>query len=77
MPLLLQFGGRWAKALISIDSVSSDKTAGSSGPRLVEVEKAPGASLGISLASAAHRDKQVIVIEKIKAASAADRYSSL
>uniref|UniRef100_A0A3B3RU72 Glutamate receptor interacting protein 2a n=1 Tax=Paramormyrops kingsleyae TaxID=1676925 RepID=A0A3B3RU72_9TELE len=67
-----------AEVLLQIEyDVATVDTTGSSGPRLVEIEKAPGASLGISLASAAHRDKQVIVIEKIKAASAADRCGAL
>lgn len=44
-----------------------------SGPLLVEIEKSPSSSLGISLASTTYRGKQVIVIDKIKAASVAER----
>ncbi|XP_048874219.1 glutamate receptor-interacting protein 2-like isoform X2 [Brienomyrus brachyistius] len=62
---------------VEYDVATVGTMTGTSGPRLVEIEKPPGASLGISLASAAHRDKQVIAIEKIKAASAADRCGAL
>ncbi|KAG9339651.1 hypothetical protein JZ751_023297 [Albula glossodonta] len=48
-----------------------------SGPLLVEISKTPGSALGVSLATATHRGKQVIVIEKIKAASVVDRCGAL
>ena len=40
---------------------------------MVEIAKSPGATLGITLTSATHRNKPVIVIDKIKAASVVDR----
>lgn len=50
--------------------------ANASGPLLVEIIKSPGATLGITLASASHRNKQVIVIDRIKAGSVVDRYAT-
>lgn len=46
-----------------------------SGPLLVEIVKGPSASLGISLTTTTYRNKQVIVIDKIKPASVAERWS--
>lgn len=46
-----------------------------SGPLLVEIAKAPGATLGITLTSASHRNKQVIVIDRVKPGSVVDRYT--
>lgn len=43
----------------------------------MEIAKSPGANLGITLTSATYRNKQVIIIDKIKAASVVDRWSSL
>lgn len=51
-----------------LDSVSS-----ASGPLLVEVAKATGSSLGVALSSSMFCSKQVIVIDKVKPASIADR----
>lgn len=47
--------------------------ANASGPLLVEIAKAPGSALGITLSMNTHRNKQVIIIEKIKPASVGDR----
>lgn len=52
-----------------------DSVTNASGPLLVEIAKAPGASLGITLTTAMHRNKQAIVIDKIKSASVVDRYT--
>uniref|UniRef100_A0A8C9VGX1 Glutamate receptor interacting protein 2a n=1 Tax=Scleropages formosus TaxID=113540 RepID=A0A8C9VGX1_SCLFO len=57
--------------------VEYDVSATGSGSLLVEVEKSPGAALGLSISCAPYRDKQVIVIDKIQAASAADRCGAL
>ncbi|TMS19846.1 Glutamate receptor-interacting protein 2 [Larimichthys crocea] len=46
-----------------------------SGPLLVEIAKSPGATLGITLTSANHRNKQVIVIDRVKPGSVVDRYT--
>ena len=46
-----------------------------SGPLLVEIAKGPSnAGLGISLNTAVFRNKQVIVVDKIKGASVVERY---
>ncbi|KAL4646334.1 glutamate receptor-interacting protein 2-like [Arapaima gigas] len=58
---------------IEYDISATDTRMRGSGPLLVEVEKSPGAALGLSISSTSYRDKQVIVIDKIQAASAADR----
>lgn len=58
-----------AKTLFQSDTVTN-----ASGPLLVEIAKTPGATLGITLTSANHRNKQVIVIDRVKAASVVDRY---
>ncbi|KTG04881.1 hypothetical protein cypCar_00003080 [Cyprinus carpio] len=55
----------------------SDSVTNASGPLLVEIAKAPGASLGITLTTAMHRNKQAIVIDKIKPASVVDRSGAL
>uniref|UniRef100_A0A4X1W2M8 PDZ domain-containing protein n=1 Tax=Sus scrofa TaxID=9823 RepID=A0A4X1W2M8_PIG len=47
------------------------------GPLLVEVAKTPGASLGVALTTSMCCNKQVIVIDKIKSASIADRCGAL
>lgn len=52
----------------------SDSVATASGPLLVEVAKATGSSLGVALSTAMFCSKQVIVIDKVKPASIADRY---
>jgi hypothetical protein len=51
----------------------TDSVATASGPLLVEVAKTPGASLGVALTTSMCCNKQVIVIDKIKSASIADR----
>lgn len=53
-----------------------DTVANASGPLLVEIAKTPGSALGITLATSTHRNKQVIVIDKIKPASVVDRYKT-
>lgn len=53
----------------------SDTVTNASGPLLVEIAKSPGATLGINLTSANHRNKQVIVIDRVKPGSVVDRYT--
>ncbi|KAM7404884.1 hypothetical protein PAMP_012193 [Pampus punctatissimus] len=48
-----------------------------SGPLLVEIVKGPSTSLGISLTTTIYRSKQVIIIDKIKAASVVERCGAL
>lgn len=45
-----------------------------SGPLLVEIVKSPSATLGISLTTTIYRSKQVLIIDRIKAASVAERW---
>lgn len=52
----------------------SDSVATASGPLLVEVAKATGSSLGVALSTSMFCNKQVIIIDKVKPASIADRY---
>lgn len=51
----------------------SEAVQQASGPLLVEIVKSPSASLGISLTTTIYRSKQVVIIDKIKAASVAER----
>lgn len=55
-------------------SMLSDSIATASGPLLVEVAKATGSSLGVALSTSMFCNKQVIIIDKVKPASIADRY---
>ncbi|XP_063797315.1 glutamate receptor-interacting protein 2 isoform X3 [Pseudophryne corroboree] len=54
-----------------------DTVTNASGPLLVEIAKPPGSTLGISLSTGTHRNKQVIVIDKVKPASVVDRCGAL
>ncbi|KAM7401587.1 hypothetical protein PAMP_016892 [Pampus punctatissimus] len=64
--------------LLSVDGVplhnanhsdALNTVTNASGPLLVEIVKTPGATLGITLTSASHRNKQVIVIDRVKPGS--------
>ncbi|XP_067092608.1 glutamate receptor-interacting protein 2 [Osmerus mordax] len=69
--------GQEALFHIEYDVSIMDTVTNASGPLLVEIAKSPGATLGITLTSATHRNKPVIVIDKIKAASVVDRCGAL
>uniref|UniRef100_A0A803SY03 Glutamate receptor interacting protein 2 n=1 Tax=Anolis carolinensis TaxID=28377 RepID=A0A803SY03_ANOCA len=62
---------------IEYDVTIMDTVANASGPLLVEIAKTPGSALGITLALNSHRNKQVIIIDKIKPASVVDRCGAL
>ncbi|KAG8435907.1 hypothetical protein GDO86_007123, partial [Hymenochirus boettgeri] len=62
---------------IEYDVALMDTVTNASGPLLVEIAKTPGSTLGISLSTGIHRNKQVIVIEKVKPASVVDRCGAL
>uniref|UniRef100_A0A8C6N9P4 Uncharacterized protein n=1 Tax=Melopsittacus undulatus TaxID=13146 RepID=A0A8C6N9P4_MELUD len=62
---------------IEYDVTIMDTVANASGPLLVEIAKSPGSTLGITLTTTMHRNKQVIVIDKIKPASVVDRCGAL
>ncbi|XP_012666034.1 glutamate receptor-interacting protein 1 isoform X2 [Otolemur garnettii] len=74
---ILKQCGQEATLLIEYDVSVMDSVATASGPLLVEVAKAPGASLGVALTASMCCDRQVIVIDKIKSASIADRCGAL
>lgn len=62
---------------IEYDVALMDTVTNASGPLLVEIAKTPGSTLGISLSTSTHRNKQVIIIDKVKPASVADRCGAL
>ncbi|XP_076776439.1 glutamate receptor-interacting protein 1 isoform X5 [Arvicanthis niloticus] len=74
---ILKQCGQEATLLIEYDVSVMDSVATASGPLLVEVAKTPGASLGVALTTSVCCNKQVIVIDKIKSASIADRCGAL
>ncbi|XP_032973288.1 glutamate receptor-interacting protein 1 isoform X4 [Rhinolophus ferrumequinum] len=74
---ILKQCGQEAALLIEYDVSVMDSVATASGPLLVEVAKTPGASLGVALTTSMCCNKQVIVIDKIKSASIADRCGAL
>lgn len=76
--LLLCFTFCYCKRLYekSLLSRFADTVTNASGPLLVEIAKTPGSTLGITLTTSTHRNKQVIVIDKIKPASVVDRYGT-
>uniref|UniRef100_A0A3Q2PAW4 Glutamate receptor interacting protein 2 n=1 Tax=Fundulus heteroclitus TaxID=8078 RepID=A0A3Q2PAW4_FUNHE len=69
--------GQEALFQIEYDVTIMDTLANASGPLLVEIVKSPGATLGITLTSANHRNKQVIVIDRVKPGSVVDRCGAL
>ncbi|KAM6214481.1 glutamate receptor-interacting protein 1 isoform 13-T13 [Rhynchocyon petersi] len=74
---ILKQCGQEATLLVEYDVSVMDTVATASGPLLVEVAKTPGASLGVALTTSMCCNKQVIVIDKIKSASIADRCGAL
>ncbi|XP_075039775.1 glutamate receptor-interacting protein 2 isoform X7 [Mixophyes fleayi] len=62
---------------IEYDVALMDTVTNASGPLLVEIAKAPGSTLGISLSAGTHRNKQIIVIDRVKPASVVDRCGAL
>uniref|UniRef100_A0A8C4ZWY9 Glutamate receptor interacting protein 2 n=1 Tax=Gadus morhua TaxID=8049 RepID=A0A8C4ZWY9_GADMO len=69
--------GHEALFQIEYDVAIMDTVNNASGPLLVEIAKSLGATLGITLTSATHRNKQVIIIDRIKPASVVDRCGAL
>ncbi|XP_067907532.1 glutamate receptor-interacting protein 2 isoform X4 [Heterodontus francisci] len=74
---ILRQCGQEAIYQIEYDVNIMDSVLNASGPLLVEITKTPGCTLGISLSSGTHHNKQVIVLDKIKAASIVDRCGAL
>ncbi|KAF7666710.1 hypothetical protein LDENG_00096460 [Lucifuga dentata] len=74
---VLMQSGQEALFLIEYDVSVMESVQQASGPLLVEIVKGPSTSLGISLTTAIYRSKQVIIIDKIKAASVVERCGAL
>uniref|UniRef100_A0A8C6U851 Glutamate receptor interacting protein 1 n=1 Tax=Neogobius melanostomus TaxID=47308 RepID=A0A8C6U851_9GOBI len=74
---ILKQCGQEATLLIEYDVSVMDSVATASGPLLVEVAKATGSSLGVALSTSMFCNKQVIIIDKVKPASIADRCGAL
>ncbi|KAJ8261651.1 hypothetical protein GJAV_G00156730, partial [Gymnothorax javanicus] len=74
---ILKQCGQETTLLIEYDVSVMDSIASASGPLLVEVVKSVGSSLGLALSTTMYCNKQVIIIEKIKPASIADRCGAL
>ncbi|XP_014841652.1 PREDICTED: glutamate receptor-interacting protein 1 isoform X2 [Poecilia mexicana] len=74
---ILKQCGQEATLLIEYDVSVMDSVATASGPLLVEVAKAAGSSLGVALSTSMFCSKQVIIIDKVKPASIADRCGAL
>ncbi|XP_072309989.1 glutamate receptor-interacting protein 1 isoform X10 [Eucyclogobius newberryi] len=74
---ILKQCGQEATLLIEYDVSVMDSIATASGPLLVEVAKATGSSLGVALSTSMFCNKQVIIIDKVKPASIADRCGAL
>ncbi|KAF7210008.1 transcript variant X1 [Nothobranchius furzeri] len=74
---VLMQSGQEGLFLIEYDVSVMEAVQQASGPLLVEIVKGPSASLGISLTKTLYRSKQVVVIDKIKPASVAERCGAL
>ncbi|XP_037539990.1 glutamate receptor-interacting protein 2-like [Nematolebias whitei] len=74
---MLMQSSQEALFLIGYDVSVMEAVQQASGPLLVEILKGPSTSLGISLATTLYRNKQVIIIDKIKPASVAERCGAL
>uniref|UniRef100_A0A8C5DH36 Glutamate receptor-interacting protein 2-like n=1 Tax=Gouania willdenowi TaxID=441366 RepID=A0A8C5DH36_GOUWI len=74
---MLMQSGQEALFLIEYDVSVMDSVQQASGPLLVEIVKGVSSSLGISLSTTIYRNKQVIIIDKIKPASVVERCGAL
>ncbi|XP_060759246.1 glutamate receptor-interacting protein 1 isoform X4 [Neoarius graeffei] len=74
---ILKQCGQEATLLVEYDVSIMDSIASASGPLLVEVAKPLGSSLGVALSTSMYCNKQVIIIDKVKPASIADRCGAL
>ncbi|XP_042324077.1 glutamate receptor-interacting protein 1 isoform X7 [Sceloporus undulatus] len=74
---ILKQCGQEATLLVEYDVSVMDSVATASGPLLVEVAKTAGSALGVALSTSMCCSKQVIIIDKIKSASIADRCGAL
>ncbi|XP_077436200.1 glutamate receptor-interacting protein 2-like isoform X3 [Vanacampus margaritifer] len=74
---MLMQSSQEALFLIEYDISVMEAVQHASGPLLVEIVKGASSSLGLSLTTSIYRNKQVIIIDKIKAASVAERCGAL
>ncbi|XP_063068699.1 glutamate receptor-interacting protein 1 [Engraulis encrasicolus] len=74
---ILKQCGQEATLLIEYDVSVMESVATATGPLLVEVAKTMGSSLGVALSTSMYCNKQVIIIDKVKPASIADRCGAL
>nr|XP_061802229.1 glutamate receptor-interacting protein 2-like [Nerophis lumbriciformis] len=74
---MLMQSSQEALLLIEYDISVMEAVQQASGPLLVEIVKGASSSLGISLTTSIYRNKQVIIIDKIKVASVAERCGAL
>ncbi|XP_030072277.1 LOW QUALITY PROTEIN: glutamate receptor-interacting protein 1 [Microcaecilia unicolor] len=74
---ILKQCGQEATLLIEYDVSVTDSVKTASGMLIVEVAKPPRSSLGVALTTSMYCNKQVIIIDKIKCASTADRCGAL
>ncbi|XP_069485846.1 glutamate receptor-interacting protein 1 isoform X14 [Ambystoma mexicanum] len=74
---ILKQCGQEATLLIEYDVSVMDSVSTASGPLIVEVAKTVGSCLGVALSTSMYCNKQVIIIDKIKSASIADRCGAL
>ncbi|TMS16028.1 Glutamate receptor-interacting protein 2 [Larimichthys crocea] len=74
---MLMQSGQESLFLIEYDVSVMEAVQQASGPLLVEIVKSHSSSLGISLTTTIYRSKQVIIIDKIKAASVVERCGAL
>ncbi|CAF0850655.1 unnamed protein product [Didymodactylos carnosus] len=63
--------------LIEYDVAVVDSVKHATGPLLIEIEKSPGSTIGISLAQKWVRGRSIIVVDTVKPASIADRCGAL
>ena len=59
--------------ICNIAAVLSEAVLNATGPLLVEIDKTPGSTLGITLTTTTHKGRVIVCIESVKAASIADR----
>ncbi|KAM4821091.1 glutamate receptor-interacting protein 2 isoform 2-T2 [Thomomys bottae] len=62
---------------VEYDVATPDTVASALGPLVVEIAKAPGSTLGLSLSTGSHGNKPVITVDRIKPASVVDRSGAL
>uniref|UniRef100_A0A8C5QR07 Glutamate receptor interacting protein 2 n=1 Tax=Leptobrachium leishanense TaxID=445787 RepID=A0A8C5QR07_9ANUR len=74
---ILRQCGQEAVFQIEYDVALMDTVTNASGPLLVEIAKPAGCALGISLSAGTLRNKQVIIIDRVKAASVVERCGAL